>query len=128
MGLLKDRSGMIGSWLQRAASDPLNIKAKSGRLDIRTCIFSNRVVKNWNEIPYKIKKMPEQSSTSKYQEFSTKYESGYRSGFNSRLYFKFFCQSYIFSTLTFFGNYKKSMTLQFLIYSIFNTIVYDCYF
>jgi hypothetical protein len=46
-----------GDRLTRAASDPLNIKARGGRLDIRTGFFSNRVVKDWNEIPNDIKKI-----------------------------------------------------------------------
>jgi hypothetical protein len=48
-----------GERLTRAASDPLNVKTKGGGLDIRTGFFSNRVVKDWNEILHEIKRMPE---------------------------------------------------------------------
>jgi ribonucleases P/MRP protein subunit RPP40 len=46
--------------LTRAASDPLNIKSRGGRLDIRSGFFSNRVVKDWNEVPSDIKSLPDQ--------------------------------------------------------------------
>jgi hypothetical protein len=44
-----------GDRLTRAASDPLNVKSRGGRLDIRTGFFSNRVARSWNEIPEEIK-------------------------------------------------------------------------
>jgi hypothetical protein len=43
----------------RAGSDPLNIKSRSGRLDLRKNFFSNRVVKKWNEILTGIKSIDE---------------------------------------------------------------------
>jgi hypothetical protein len=55
-----------GDRLTRAASDPLNIKAKGGRLDIRTGFFSNRVVNSWNEIPHDIKRVPDPKKCKKF--------------------------------------------------------------
>jgi hypothetical protein len=55
-----------GDRLTRAASDPLNIKAKGGRLDIRTGFFSNRVVSTWNEIPHDVKKVPDPKKFKKF--------------------------------------------------------------
>jgi hypothetical protein len=47
-----------GDRLTRAASDPMNIKSRGGRMDIRTGFFSNRVTRHWNEIPENIKNVP----------------------------------------------------------------------
>jgi hypothetical protein len=44
-----------GERLTRAASDPLNVKSRGGRLEIRAGFFSNRVAKSWNEVPENIK-------------------------------------------------------------------------
>jgi ribonucleases P/MRP protein subunit RPP40 len=41
--------------MTRAASDPMNVKSKGGRLDLRTGFFTNRVVQDWNKIPSDIK-------------------------------------------------------------------------
>jgi hypothetical protein len=49
---------LTGDRVTRAASDPMNIKSRGGRLDIRTGFFTNRVVKSWNEIPHSIKALP----------------------------------------------------------------------
>jgi hypothetical protein len=46
--------------LTRAASDPLNIKSRGGRLEIRSGFFSCRVMKDWNEVPSDIKNVPDQ--------------------------------------------------------------------
>jgi hypothetical protein len=44
-----------GDRLTRAASGPMNVKSRGGRLEIRSGFFSNRVAKSWNEIPEEIK-------------------------------------------------------------------------
>jgi hypothetical protein len=53
-----------GTWFERAGdevhatrsgADPLNIKNKTGRLEIRKNFFSMRVISDWNRIPAEIK-------------------------------------------------------------------------
>ena len=39
----------------RSASDPLNVRVKHGRLDIRKHVFSVRVTEAWNAVPREIK-------------------------------------------------------------------------
>ena len=39
----------------RLAADPLNLRAKPAKLDIRKYFFSNRVVEHWNQLPQTIK-------------------------------------------------------------------------
>jgi len=41
----------------RAAADPLNVRIKHGRLDIRKHFFSVRVCENWNKVPGDIKRL-----------------------------------------------------------------------
>jgi hypothetical protein len=41
----------------RAGSDPLNIKVKHGRLDMRRNFFSVRVIDSWNQIPSDMKRI-----------------------------------------------------------------------
>jgi hypothetical protein len=44
-----------GERVTRATSDPLNIQAQYGRLDIRRNFFTHRVVEQWNKIPEDLK-------------------------------------------------------------------------
>jgi hypothetical protein len=44
-----------GQRATRQAADPLNIRPKAARLEVRRQFFSQRVVENWNEIPEKVK-------------------------------------------------------------------------
>ena len=53
-----------GTWFERAsdgikatrlAADPLNIKQRAARLEIRRNFFSQRVVDDWNKIPSSVK-------------------------------------------------------------------------
>jgi hypothetical protein len=39
----------------RSAEDPLNLRPKTTRLEVRCHFFSNRVVEGWNQIPSEIK-------------------------------------------------------------------------
>jgi hypothetical protein len=41
----------------RAGSDPLNIRVKHGRLDMRRNFFSLRVIDSWKQIPNEMKKI-----------------------------------------------------------------------
>jgi hypothetical protein len=38
-----------------AGANPVNIRVKLGRLEIRLQFFSIRVIKSWNKIPAKVK-------------------------------------------------------------------------
>ncbi len=44
-----------GQRARRQAADPLNIRPKAARLEVRRQFFSQRVVEDWNEIPEKVK-------------------------------------------------------------------------
>ncbi len=44
-----------GQRATRQAADPLNIRPKAARLEVRRQFFSQRVVEYWNEIPEKVK-------------------------------------------------------------------------
>ena len=44
-----------GQRATRQAADPLNIRPKAARLEVRRHFFSQRVVERWNEIPEKVK-------------------------------------------------------------------------
>ncbi len=44
-----------GQRAARQAADPLNIRPKAARLEVRRHFFSQRVVERWNEIPEKVK-------------------------------------------------------------------------
>jgi hypothetical protein len=44
----------FGQRATRQAADPLNIRPKAARLEVRRQFFSQRVVENWNEIPEKV--------------------------------------------------------------------------
>ncbi len=44
-----------GQRATRQAADPMNIRPKAARLEVRRQFFSQRVVGNWNEIPEKVK-------------------------------------------------------------------------
>jgi hypothetical protein len=44
-----------GQRATRQAADPLNIRPKAARLEVRRQFFSQRVVEDWNEIPEKVK-------------------------------------------------------------------------
>jgi|LakMenEpi03Aug12_release.lakeMendotaPanAssembly.Ray.scaffolds.fasta_scaffold2074821_1 hypothetical protein len=35
----------------RSSANPLNLKMRQGRLEIRRNFFSNRIVSSWNDIP-----------------------------------------------------------------------------
>ncbi len=56
-----------GTWFKRAGNaphmtrngaDPFNIKAKTGRLEVRRQFFSMRVINDWNNIPADMKSRP----------------------------------------------------------------------
>jgi hypothetical protein len=53
----------------RAGSDPLNIRVKHGRLDMRRNFFSLRVIDSWNQIPSEIKRIE------KCENFRTAYKT-----------------------------------------------------
>jgi ribonuclease P/MRP protein subunit RPP40 len=63
--LMMNENGLDhNTWFERAAdsgratrltADPLNIKPKSGRLEIRRNFFTIRVIEEWNRIPANIK-------------------------------------------------------------------------
>lgn len=63
--ILQGKGGLkTGTWFDlaensvrvtRAGSDPLNIKVKHGRLDLRRNFFSIRVIESWNQIPKEVK-------------------------------------------------------------------------
>jgi hypothetical protein len=44
-----------GRRVTRAGADPLNIMARTGRLELRKGFFSNRVAQDWNNVPSDIK-------------------------------------------------------------------------
>lgn len=54
-----------GTWFEessihrstRSTADPMNIKVKSGRLELRRQFFSVRVINDWNKIPEELKRM-----------------------------------------------------------------------
>jgi hypothetical protein len=39
----------------RAGADPLNVRARTGNLELRRGFFSNRVAQDWNNVPSDIK-------------------------------------------------------------------------
>jgi hypothetical protein len=39
----------------RANADPLNIRPQKGNLDLRKHFFSNRVINEWNKLPFDVK-------------------------------------------------------------------------
>ncbi len=39
----------------RSTDDPLNVRPKAARLEVRKNFFSSRVTENWNEIPSHVK-------------------------------------------------------------------------
>ncbi len=39
----------------RSRSDPFNIKARAGRLEVRRQFFSERLISDWNKIPQPLK-------------------------------------------------------------------------
>jgi hypothetical protein len=41
----------------RAGADPLNIRVRHGRLDMRRNFFSLRVIEDWNKIPSEVKRL-----------------------------------------------------------------------
>ena len=41
----------------RAGADPLNIRVRHGRLDMRRNFFSLRVIEDWNKIPQEVKRL-----------------------------------------------------------------------
>ena len=41
----------------RAGADPLNIRVRHGRLDMRRNFFSLRVIEDWNKIPPEVKRL-----------------------------------------------------------------------
>jgi hypothetical protein len=43
-----------GQRATRQAADPLNIRPKAARLEVRWQFFSQRVVEDWNEIPEQV--------------------------------------------------------------------------
>jgi hypothetical protein len=43
------------AYATRSGADPLNIKSKTGRLEIRRNFFSLRVISDWNRIPAEVK-------------------------------------------------------------------------
>ena len=53
----------------RTASDPLNVRVKHGRLDIRSNFFSVRVTEPWNSVPSNIKKMQPKCFKNAYSEY-----------------------------------------------------------
>ncbi len=48
--------------MTRITADPMNIKPRSGRLEIRRNIFAVRVISDWNQIPAETKKKPTAAS------------------------------------------------------------------
>jgi ribonucleases P/MRP protein subunit RPP40 len=50
---------MSGNRVTRANCDPLNVKSRGGRLEIRKNFFSNRVASHWNAVPADIKMLPD---------------------------------------------------------------------
>ncbi len=40
-----------GGRVTRSATEPLNIKVKAGRLEVRRNFFTMRVIEDWNRIP-----------------------------------------------------------------------------
>jgi hypothetical protein len=48
---------LTGNTMTRARADPLNLKCKTGMLELRKNFFSNRVIKDWNAIPADIKQI-----------------------------------------------------------------------
>jgi hypothetical protein len=50
---------ITGDRITRANSDPLNVKSRGGRLEIRKNFFSNRVASHWNAVPADIKMLPD---------------------------------------------------------------------
>jgi hypothetical protein len=46
---------VIGRRVTRAGADPLNVRARTGNLELRKGLFSNRVVQDWNSVPSEIK-------------------------------------------------------------------------
>ena len=51
----------------RSSANPLNLKVRQGRLEIRKNFFSNRVVNSWNDIPSDIR------ATARSENFQRKY-------------------------------------------------------
>jgi hypothetical protein len=47
-----------GQRATRQAADPLNIKPQAPRLEIRRHFFTNRVIKDWNNLPTEVKNAP----------------------------------------------------------------------
>jgi hypothetical protein len=45
----------VGGHATRSTIDPLNIKVRKGRLDVRRNFFSMRVIEDWNRIPADLK-------------------------------------------------------------------------
>jgi hypothetical protein len=41
----------------RSTADPLNLRPKAARLDMRRNFFTNRVVEDWNKIPLEVRKV-----------------------------------------------------------------------
>ena len=41
----------------QSGADPLNIRVKHGRLDLRRYFFSIRVIEDWNKIPAEVKSL-----------------------------------------------------------------------
>ena len=52
----------------RSSANPLNLKVRQGRLEIRRNFFSNRVVSSWNDIPSDIRE------TVRSENFQRKYK------------------------------------------------------
>jgi hypothetical protein len=45
----------------RAGSDPLNMKVRHGRLDMRRNFFILRMIDSWNQIPSEMKRIEKQA-------------------------------------------------------------------
>ena len=52
----------------RSAADPLNIRERHGRLELRKNFFSMRVIENWNNVPGEVTKIV------KKEQFRKKYK------------------------------------------------------
>lgn len=57
----------------RVAADPLNVKIKHGRLEVRKHFFSVRVTEQWNRIPSRLKEM---QTVNGFKEAYRKYRKG----------------------------------------------------
>jgi hypothetical protein len=51
-----------GERITRAGNDPLNIKCRGGKLEVRRNFFSNRIEKPWNSLPKDRKSIRKQKS------------------------------------------------------------------